>query len=264
FIIKKGSTISWTGDIFKAELNLTAIYRRIVSNVGEYLGLESSQSLDTDLIISIKNQLYKPDILFDIKSPLAPIQIQNDLDAKFADVDELKRQFGAVIATGKFLTNSIPNAQSLTSSAYEVGLKQISEVISSINKNVNVDLEYNQGNVLNSTSDNFRTAVNLKISNRLNLNTAFGINLNNNSIINNTNNNFFGQFEVEYDLTKKNNGNFILKTFSKPTIFGVDNYNANSISQNNNTTINFAQSYGFGFVYRKSFNKLKEIFLKEN
>ncbi len=263
FLLNKGSSISWTGDIYKANLNLEAVYSKVVSNVGEYLGSQITQSINTDLVLNITDQLYQPNISFEIKTPEAPLQIQQELETRLANADELKIQFGAILATGKFIPSTGATTQGLTSSAYEVGLKQIGDIISSINQNVNVNFEYTQGDILAATSsDNFRTSVNLKISNRLNLKTAVGINFNNNNIINNNNNNnnFSGQFDLELDITKANNGNFLLRTFSKPTYFGIENYNTTSGSENNNTTINFSQSYGGGIVYRRSYDKFKELF----
>ncbi|MDB5141945.1 MAG: hypothetical protein JWQ66_658 [Mucilaginibacter sp.] len=119
FNFKKGSTITWTGDPTSANINLTATY---VANVppidlvsNQLSGTENQtqykQKLPFDVNLSLKNDLLKPDISFDIILPDSSYTVSPDVvstvDARLAQVrqdpNELNKQVLGVLVLGHFI-----------------------------------------------------------------------------------------------------------------------------------------------------------------
>src|SRR5690606_3367748 len=79
FEIKKGSTITWTGDPTSATLDLTAIYNveapamelveDQISGQDEYTKNMYKQKLPFEVLMNIDGQLMKPDISFSLDMP---------------------------------------------------------------------------------------------------------------------------------------------------------------------------------------------------
>src|SRR5690606_20554257 len=63
------------------------------------------------------------------------------------------------------------------------------------------------------------------------------------------------QVQFDYDISKKADGGIVLRAFTRPSTLGIENFNVNST---------YAQSYGAGVVYRRSFDSLKELFNKND
>jgi hypothetical protein len=69
FLVDKGSTITWTGDVKKANVNLTAVYKvktdaaELVQDIGSMPGI-TKQKFDFLVYMDISGDLLKPDIKF--------------------------------------------------------------------------------------------------------------------------------------------------------------------------------------------------------
>lgn len=59
-----------------------------------------------------------------------------------------------------------------------------------------------------------------------------------------------GSVEIEYDISSQNDGTLKLKAFSRPTSFGIENFNASN---------NYSQAWGGGIYYHEDFNTFKEL-----
>src|SRR6202012_6115537 len=117
FNFRKGSTITWTGDPTSANVDLTAIY---VANVPpiDLISDQSSgdltmykQKLPFNVDLSLKNQLLKPDISFDIILPDSTYTVSSDvvntvnsrLSQIRQDPNEMNKQVLGVLVLGHFI-----------------------------------------------------------------------------------------------------------------------------------------------------------------
>lgn len=244
FVVRKGSSIQFSGNPLDASLNITAEYQRSVSNVGDYLGIGYSQIHDAILSIGIRETLKKPQIDFELSIPNAGSDINSQLQSKFrSNTEEQMLQFSYILLTGKFGDASAVQS-GVTSTAADIGLSTIAGMLSSIAGNVDFQMEYVGGSVNSQTNDKIRTSVSYRVNNRLSFRGSYGITVANTQ---NLQENFDGNFDVTYDISKLNNGALLLKAFTKPTTFGLlpgmDN--------------NLNQSFGVGIQYHKNFDTFR-------
>ncbi len=255
FNLRPYSTISWIGDVYNAQLDVKAYFERSVSNVGEYIS-SYAQSLQTEVEVALTGALSSPDIEFNVLTPDAPESVKSNLALKFSDKDEEIRQWGGVLLFGKFLPPDNTNYMSgLTTTAYELAFGQLSSLLSNISRYVTLNLGYTEGSDEYNTSDIVNVKGKVDLNPRVSVNVSGGIavNSNNNTSDDDVNSqSLTGSVEIEYDISKNNDGSLNLKAFSRPTSFGVDNFNASN-------TNNYSQAWGGGVYYHQDFNTLKEF-----
>ncbi len=142
FNIQPGGTISWDGDPFTAQLDITAAYKGLavapITLIPEYTEVLSAnngallelarQRTPVDLFLNLRGDLQRPDLSFDIELPDLQGQLRNYVNAKLtlikADENLLNRQVFGLIVIGQFL----PEINQLQASS--VGFNTISELFS--------------------------------------------------------------------------------------------------------------------------------------
>lgn len=249
FKIARGSKISWDGDPYNANLNVTAIYSQIVSNLGDFLNMGYVPATQVDLGIHITAQLQRPEIDFFIQLPKASNQIREELNARLQNNRDLVfQQFGSVLLFQKFIRSDTNIGSSAASSAYEVAIRQLLGFINNISPDIQLNFGFVQGDLVSQTNDQINAGVGVDISPRIRIRSSVGIPLRNQI---NPNERIIAEGEVEYDFSKRNDGTWLLRGFSRPSTFGIDQFN------NGNT---FLQSFGVGIGYKKSFNSFYELF----
>lgn len=252
FQIEKGGLISFSGNPYNARLDLKAVYTRNVNNIGNYLGINYTQPTIMDLIIGISGDLKNTQIDLDIDAPEAGTQVRNLLKTKMKDdPDEKVKQVGSVLVLGRLDTSENLIAantatDAATASAFELLGKQVGNAFSSIVPGLEINPTYLQSSDSKNQSDRIQTQFNLAINKRLSVNGAVGTPLGSQY-----NEKITTQLEVDYDISKKADGELRLRAFSRPSTIGLENYNVNS---------NYTQSYGAGVVYRKSFDNFGDLF----
>jgi len=246
FKVKKGSAVQFSGNPMDATLNISAIFERPVSNVGDYLGIGFSQVYDTELTIDISETLARPQIDFGLSLPTAGSDINSQLQSKFrSNKEEQMIQFSYILLTGKF-GDALDITSGVTSTAADIGLSTIAGVLSSIINGVDVDLEYIGGSQQSGTNDKVRYSLTYQINERMRIRGAYGMAVKNQYV-----ENFDGNLDLTYDISKANNGSLVLNAFTKPTTFTIQQFSGG------NTMMN--QSYGAGIKYNASFDNFKEF-----
>ncbi|MBL0052885.1 MAG: translocation/assembly module TamB domain-containing protein [Bacteroidetes bacterium] len=125
--------------------------------------------------------------------------------------------------------------------------KQLSDWVSQINKNVDINLRYTPGDVITSEQYNVLVSTQL-LQDRLILNTNVGVNGSGGNE-NSANNSIVGEFDIEYVISK--NGNFRVKAFNES--------NANSLINTNQAPY----TQGVGLSYRQEFTRYRELISKK-
>lgn len=196
FSVKRGGTITWTGDPFGANINIEAQYGDIrtsvanfipeylISSSGEVIN-EASQATKIDLSLKLNGELLKPVINFDIKFPNVKGRLGTFLESKMRtlkqDLNGLNRQVFGLIVVGQFLpsdfaftgTDVIYNTLSefLTNLFSVLVTELFSEVIEKGNALSGIDFDiayYQQQNLNLQGSDNISAGDEFQIGQRLN------------------------------------------------------------------------------------------------
>ena len=149
FRVKKGGTITWTGDPYNAHLDIEAEYKDLKASLSslipEYLlnapaDLKSlaSQATDVDLTLILKGELFSPDISFDVNFPELRGQLsniaENKLDVLRRNQSEMNRQVFGLVVIGQFLPDdlSISGNEVITNTLSEYFSNQISLLITQL------------------------------------------------------------------------------------------------------------------------------------
>lgn len=250
FELEEGGYIRFDGDPYNATMDLKAVYSRYVNNLGEYLGLTTTQATIVDLVIAITGDLENTQIEFLIEAPDASSQVRSALQNKLANnTDERMKQSSFLLVLGRFGTEELLAAGTATgaatASAFELLGKQVGNLFSSIIPGFELNPTYLQAVNRNAQSDRIQTQYNLALNERLRINGAVGTPLGTEY-----NEPVTMQVELDYDISRRADNGLVLRAFSRPSTLGIENFNVNST---------FAQSYGAGVVFRRSFNSFRSL-----
>ncbi|WP_221390195.1 translocation/assembly module TamB [Dyadobacter sp. NIV53] len=176
FEILKGSTLIWTGDPMKADLNITAAYPVMVDPGSIDPKYKGDRKIPIEVQIVITGNLLTPNINFQI-TPGQDVseQVVQDIEAQTfwqemkSNVSERNKQAFALLITGKFITDQSSSGFNLNSSAEAIARQSVSQLLSDQLNNLASDLVkgVNLNVNLNSTADQStgaRTDLNVGLS----------------------------------------------------------------------------------------------------
>ena len=280
FAIRPGGTITWDGDPFSAQLDITAAYENLqvapsglipeyvsafrgtADDRGDRLVELASQPTKVDLLLDLAGDLQRPDLTFAIQLPELQGEIRNYVNSKLAlvraDENELNRQVFGLIVIGQFL----PSFTELQAST--VGFNTISELFSNqlsylltelftslageegALSGIDIDINLQNSSSLNGTSG----AIGNDLQTRLRtyflddrLEVGLGANFGDTYTSQGTGQLTAGRFEVTYALT--DDRRLRLKTFASTNVdIGTRNRNRG----------------GVGVSWRRSFDSFAELF----
>lgn len=252
FVVQKGGTISWNGNPYEAELDLTAIFRTKANPANLLDNVYSNRKIDIDLYTKITGGLFSSQQEFDIKIPSANSTIASELEFKLNenDLDTKLKHFGALLAFGTFyneenLGNSAVNG--LTSTASDVLGGVLSSILNSKDGRFQVGLGYTQGDRSNLNDVNIDDQVDVSVSTRLSdrviVNGKVGI-----PVGANTQTSVAGDVNVEILLNEE--GNFRGKAFNRQNEIQYSALEEEGYTQ------------GIGLSYQVNFNTMSELLQK--
>ncbi|MDH8701007.1 autotransporter translocation and assembly factor TamB [Dysgonomonadaceae bacterium PH5-43] len=257
FDIREGSTISFKGDPFLADLDIKAVYT-VTANLGDLdqqlLQVSARNNVPIDCILLLNGSLEQPMIKFDLELPNSTAELERQVKSYIRTEDMLNRQIVYLLVIGRFYTSP---EYTRTNGRYNNDLSlitntlsnQITNILGTITDNVQVGTKFHYSGEGEETS----TEVELLLSstllnNRLVINGNFGYVDNPYLQNNNDNLSLIGDFDVEYKLTPK--GDIRLKGFNR---YNYRNYFSTSPEM----------TQGVGVVYRKDFNNWKNLFFRK-
>jgi len=280
FIVKRGGTITWTGDPYNAIINIGAEYKALSTSpynfVIEYLNddevkAEARNSTAVDLTMGLTGQLLKPNISFSLDFPNLNGELKNYTDNKVrlieADQNELNTQVLGLILFGGFLPSNqgtllagrqsqlaINTLSELLSNQLSIYLTElIGQGLSDVNflKVEDFDVNYNQYDATTvdnpndlATGHEFSINPKIRVKDRWVVNIAGKANLGGAYVVNNSSDALVtGDFIVEYELTKDRRLKIRGYYKNEPEILGGRRNNA-----------------GLGLSFRKEFNSFEELF----
>ena len=252
FKIVKGGTISWIGDPYEANLDITAIYTTN-ANPGVLLeNFNTSRKIPVNLITTISGGLFNSTQEFDIEIPNTDSTISSELDFVLNDndVNSKMRQFLYLLTLGSFYNeNANNNAGSdlLTGTTSNIIGSVVSDIISSDDGTLQLGVNYTQGNngedIDNlNTDDQVDVSVTTQISDRVIINGKVGV-----PVGAQTQSSVVGEVKVEVLLNEE--GNFRSVIFNRQ----------NEIQYSNEEE---GYTQGVGLSYQVNFNTLSDLLRK--
>ncbi len=251
FTVEKGGTISWDGNPYDAELDITAIYTTTANPSVLLENFNSSRKIPVNLITKITGGLFSSTQDFDIKIPNVNNTIASELEFKLNDnnVDERTKQFLSLLALNTFYNpdqSNFDGSNAILGTTSNAITGILSDLISSndgkVQFNVNYDIA-DRSDVSNVVNDDLvNVEVGTQISDRVVVNGKVGV-----PVGSKTQSSVVGEVKVEVLLNEK--GNF------RGVIFNRQNEIQYSTQEEGYTQ-------GVGLTYQVDFNNLSELLQK--
>ncbi|MFZ4456796.1 MAG: translocation/assembly module TamB domain-containing protein [Bacteroidales bacterium] len=252
FAIKEGSTVTFRGDPYTAELGLKAIY----TTTADLTDLDESFSTDQNLsrtntqvqcLLDITGDMKKPDLKFDLNFPNNNEEVNRRVRSIVNTDDMMARQVVYLMTINRFYTpdylnNGLQRANQLSSLASATLSSQFNNLVSQLTDKVNIGTNVKLDNTAYTNMEVEVALSSQLLNNRLLVNGNFGYrdNVSNKAT-------FIGDFDFEWKLTKS--GDYRLKGFNRTNDRFY--YIKSSLT-----------TQGLGFMYKKDFNNLLDLFKK--
>ncbi len=253
FEIQKGSSIKWNGNVYKADIDIAAIYRQRASVRPIYPPDSSGKRYTVDCKLFMKNKLTQPDISFGIDLPTIDETARSSIKSTLSDENEMNRQVFSLLLLRSFVTpisasggGGINAGGAVAATGSEMLSNKLSNWLNGVTKDVDVGVNYRPGTGL--SNDELDLTLNKQLfNNRLVIDGNFGVS-NNSAKTPNSNNSsgLIGDVTLEYKLTES--GKYRVKGFNR--------------SNDNTQVINNGGPFtqGVGIFYREEFENMNELF----
>lgn len=276
FLFKKGSTITWGGDILDADLDLTAIYRvqaQPIDLVQNQMSGQNSnyfrQRLPFDVNLIVGGKIMKPVISFDIdlgsggNLNTLPQDATQLIETRLAELkeneSEMNKQTFALIVLGRFIADN-PFSSAGGSSTETMVRSSVSSLLSNqLNKlagdlvagvELNFDLQstaddYSTGQQQNRTDLNVGVSKRL-LDDRLKVTVGSSFELEGAQQPGQSANNIAGDINIEYQLSR--DGRYVAR------VYRINQYQVTLQGE-------FIET-GLGFIINMNYDEFKEIFMR--
>jgi hypothetical protein len=250
FEIQKGSNIKWNGNAYKADIDITAIYRQRASVRPIYPADSSGKRYPVECRLLMKDKLTSPDIKFGIELPTIDESSRSAIKSILTDESELNRQFFSLLLLRSFVTpvsasgtGGITAGGAFANTGSEMLSNKLSNWLNGVTKEVDIGVNYRPGSGL--SSDELDLTLNKQLfNNRVVIDGNLGV-ANSNTRVSNSSN-IIGDVSIEYKLSQS--GKYRVKAFNR--------------SNDNTQVINSGGPYtqGLGVFYREEFESLNELY----
>ena len=255
FEVIPGGTIVWTGDIYEANVDLKARYPLKAPLYDLVMHIDSSdvykKSIPVDVILGMKNNLFNPDISFDIELPTSNENAKGMLKSMISTEQEMNRQVFSLMILNSFMpteqnTYANPVASSMGVSSTEMLSHQLSNWLSQISNDFDIGVNYRPGDQI--TSDQVEVALSTQIFNdKITIDGNVGVGGNDIGQQDDQNsNNVVGDVEVEYKISNK----LRIKVYNR----------SNAIDP---LADRAPYSQGVAIFYRKEFDRFGDLFRRK-
>lgn len=254
FVVQKGGVISFKGDPYDADIDLSANYRVRTSLYNLVRNIDSSsavkRSIDVDAVMNLSDKLMKPTITFDILLPNADEDARNLLASQINSEEELNKQIFSLVMFRNFWPNQggageAGGLNGVGSNASELLSSQLSNMLSQVSDDINIGVNYSQGNAdtRDQVSVNLSTQIlNDRVSIDGNVGTA------GNAANTENTSNMVGEFNIEVKLT--DDGAVRIMVFNRSNQYLL-------------VTNDVPYTQGVGLFYRKEAETFSGLFRKK-
>tara|TARA_R110001583_G_scaffold114876_3_gene265365 strand:+ start:29349 stop:33782 length:4434 start_codon:yes stop_codon:yes gene_type:complete len=184
FTVKKGGSISWSGDPYTAEINIEAVHRVFANPKPLLENIAANRKIPIDLITRFSGELFNSKREFDIEIPNSSSTVASELAFKLNNNDSNNKtiQFLFLLASGSFYNESDLSVNS-NAALYGTGFDMLSNAFDNIFNQGNNRFklkpvytvgERNKVDNLN-TDDEFGLAVDYQVNDKILVNGKLGV-----------------------------------------------------------------------------------------
>ena len=248
FALQSGSTVTFTGDPYQANLDVQAVHTVNSVSLSD-LSTDASLTQSTvkvNCLMNLTGSLANPTIKFDLELPTVNEEDRELVRSATSTEEQMNTQIIYLLGIGKFYAydyadNTNRSSTATSSLAFSTLSGQLNNMLSQVmeNKNWNIGANFSTGQEGWTDVEAEAILSGRLLNNRLLINGNFGYREN---VMANTN--FVGDFEAIWLLTK--NGEFRLR--------GYNQTNDRYFTKSTLTT------QGIGFIYKKDFNQWTDLF----
>lgn len=250
FLIRQGGTINWSGDPYKAFIDITAEYG-VRTSLYDLMYPDTSdiykRRIQVDCILKMTDNLLNPNIAFDINLPNSDEATRTEVRNKIgvSNEQEMNRQVFGLLVLNRFFPTENQN-QALqqaggffSSSTSEMISNQLSNWLSKISNDFDIGVNYRPGDDI--TSDELQASLSTQLfNNRIIVDGNVGV-----ANVQSSSSNIVGDVNIEYKITP--DGRLRVRAFNK----------SNDI---NTLTDNAPFTQGIGLSYQKEFDRIVDLF----
>lgn len=273
FKIEKGSTITWNGDILKAEVNITALYKikttaaELVNDIQDVPGI-TKQKLNFEVYLLLTKQLLKPEINFRLDMAESDREafdgrVYNRIRQVNSIPSDLNKQVMGLLALNHFISDNPFSSLASTGSSVENKVyatagrlltQELTDLVGNAVKGVDIDFDLDMNEDYNSSgamerSTDLKMGVRKSLAdNRLQVYVGSTFALEGQNQNENTLSGLAGDITLEYMLTK--DGKYRIKGFR--------------VNEREVTFEGTIVKTGVTFVVVLEFNKFKNAFKRKN
>ena len=250
FKVKPGGSISWYGDPYNADLDLVTYYplkASLYDIMPDTEKEEWKQKKDINVEMHLTDNLFNPEIDFDIVIPRVNESAKSALRNLVSSDQEMNKQVFSLLILNKFMTNR----QDISDATVDVSLSttsemlssQLSNMISKFSDDFDIGFNYRPGDEI--SNDEVSIAMSTQqFNDRLSIETNLGVSQGNK--LNKNPSSFIGDVDVEYKLNTE--GNLRVHAFNESNEYDFTNLEQSPYTQ------------GVGAFYQQNFNNFGELF----
>lgn len=260
FKIKPGSSINWYGDPYSADIDIKAYYP-LKASLYDIMSKNDregyKQKADIECIMHLTQNLFNPNIGFDILIPRSDENAKSVLRNLVSTEQEMNKQIFSLLILNKFMPRSdIPRSEGedinrvgfVESTTSEVLSNQLSNMISNFSDDFDLGFNYRPGDEI--SNDEVAVAMSTQLFNdRLTVKTNVGVSHENESAGGSSSTSLIGAVDVEYKLNPPG-GNLRIHAFNESNEYDIAKVDQSKYTQ------------GVGLFYQESFDNAGELFCK--
>ena len=145
FDLQPGGTITWQGDPYNAQLNLTALYR-LSANPAPLLNSSSyPRPVNTDVSIRLGGAILQPQIDFGISFPNLSSVIRSEIEYRLRDQSTLERNVFFLLAQGSFVNDQMGISQGVLTGNLMQSASGLLDRVLGDSESFDLGLSYEQG-----------------------------------------------------------------------------------------------------------------------
>ena len=241
FNIETGSSITWSGDLRNANINIRGIYS-LSASLRDLLDAADAKTMPANIpvncVLHLTDNLMSPTITLNLELPQSDATVQQIVKNVVNTQEMMNREIASLLLFGRFYKPEYlsTNTQPISGNdAMSFGFATLNGLISRFMQNNDFSLGFTTN--VTEQSQEVISAINYQHNDRLVINGNFGYQ--NDVLLNSTR--LIYDFDIDYKLTK--NGKWLFRAYNH----SVDRQGSPK------------QSQGVGIAYREEFNSVGEM-----
>jgi len=167
FDLQPGGTITWQGDPYDAQLNLTALYR-LSANPAPLLNSSSyPRPVNTDVSIRLGGAILQPQIDFGINFPNLSSVIRSEIEYRLRDQSTLERNVFFLLAQGSFVNDQMGISQGVLTGNLMQSASGLLDRVLGESESFDLGLSYEQGFTIPQSNVDIEDRIGVTVSTKL-------------------------------------------------------------------------------------------------